>query len=77
MSEIDWKLRAEAAESALSASKAREEALVEGLNQCAQQFEFYEQQHMAKSPPDLAKAETNGKMAALCRALLSSSKTGA
>lgn len=37
------------------------------LENCAKQFEFYEQQHRAKSPPQIEKAEVNAAFAKMCR----------
>lgn len=37
------------------------------IERAAQQFEFYRDQHMAKTPPDTAKADTNAGMALLLR----------
>lgn len=44
--------------------------LRQAIAQCAVQFRRYEQQHLAKTPPDVAKAETNATYAAMCEALL-------
>lgn len=45
-------------------------SLRQAIAQCAVQFRSYEQQHLAKTPPDVAKAETNATYAAMCEALL-------
>lgn len=45
-------------------------SLRQTIAQCAVQFRSYEQQHLAKTPPDVAKAETNATYAAMCEALL-------
>lgn len=40
---------------------------------CARQFRDYERQHLAKTPPDTVKAETNATFAAMCEGLLGQS----
>lgn len=44
--------------------------LVEALEKCRAQFRFYVDQHLAKSPPDYAKAETNRDFVRVCDAAL-------
>jgi hypothetical protein len=63
------RLRARVAE--LEGESAR---LQKTLEAAATQFEFYEQQHMAKSPPDEAKAITNRSMAMMCRGAITLSQ---
>jgi len=46
------------------------EAMLAALKACADQFDFYVGQHLAKSPPDYAKAETNKDFAEKCRAAI-------
>ncbi len=42
----------------------------EGIAEAARQFRFYEEQHLAKTPPDTAKAATNKEFANRLEALL-------
>lgn len=50
----------------------QERALREALKKCRQQFEYYVQQHMAKTSPDMDKAATNQEFVELCEFALSS-----
>jgi hypothetical protein len=43
----------------------------EALAKCRAQFDFYVEQHMAKTPPDVDKAATNQEFVELCDAALS------
>ncbi len=44
------------------------------IKACADQFDFYAEQHLAKSPPDHAKALVNLDFAVRCRAALARAK---
>lgn len=58
------------AQSALEDLQGEVGRFKEALRRCKAQFEFYVEQHMAKSPPDGAKAEANEHFAAICRMAL-------
>lgn len=57
------------------ALKAENDHLYELVEACAEQFQFYVEQHLAKSPPDTAKAATNQEFAQRCRAALAKDPT--
>lgn len=44
--------------------------LVSVIQACEAQFRFYAEQHLAKEPPDEAKARTNAEFVELCRSAL-------
>lgn len=66
-------LRRNQAQSALEDLQGEVGRFKEALRRCKAQFEFYVEQHMAKSPPDGAKAEANEHFAAICRMALNPS----
>lgn len=47
------------------------DGLLNAVEKAAKQFSFYEEQHMAKNPPDVAKAKTNHDYAVMCYEALS------
>lgn len=66
--EVEHRLKVErAVKQVATEALAQRAALEEVVRRCKAQFEFYVEQHMAKSPPDTAKAEANEHFAALCR----------
>ena len=52
---------------ALSRLQARLARVEEALEAAASQFDYYAEQHDAKTPPDRLKAATNQNMARMCR----------
>jgi hypothetical protein len=58
------------------AAEARVSALEEALQCCRSQFGFYTEQHMAKSPPDEAKAKTNSDFVDMCTTALTGQENG-
>lgn len=52
-----------------------EKLTVSTLREVAKQFDFYAGQHLAKTPPDIAKAETNQIWAERCRAAIPAEDT--
>lgn len=48
--------------------------LVEAVERCRTQFDFYVSAHMSKQPPDMDKAATNQEFVELCEAALTRAK---